>query len=65
MTDRVMRGTVCLPHGFGQAQDGVRLAVASKLPGVSYNDVSDEAAVDPLSGNAALNALPVCVSKPL
>jgi hypothetical protein len=43
----------------------VRLAVATTLPGVSYNDVSDEAAVDPLSGNAALNALPVSVSKPL
>jgi anaerobic selenocysteine-containing dehydrogenase len=63
VTDRVMPGTVCLPHGFGQAREGVRLSVASALPGASYNDVSDEAAVDPLSGNAALNALPVSVSK--
>ena len=61
VTDRVMAGTVCLPHGFGQRRDGVRLALASALPGASYNDVSDEAAFDPLSGNAAVNALPVSV----
>jgi anaerobic selenocysteine-containing dehydrogenase len=63
VTDRVMPGVVCLPHGFGQARAGVRLAVASALPGASYNDVSDEEAVDPVSGNAALNALPVRVSR--
>ena len=63
VTDRVMAGAVCLPHGFGQGRDGVRLALAAALPGASYNDVSDEAAVDPLSGNAALNALPVSVRK--
>lgn len=63
VTERVMPGTVCLPHGFGQGREGVRLSIAAALPGASYNDVSDEAAVDPLSGNAALNALPVQVSK--
>jgi anaerobic selenocysteine-containing dehydrogenase len=63
LTDRVMRGVVCLPHGFGQRRKGVRLAIASALPGASYNDVSDEEALDPVSGNAALNALPVTVRK--
>ena len=63
VTDRVMAGTVCLPHGFGQRREGVRLALASTLAGASYNDVSDEAAIDPLSGNAAVNALPVSVRK--
>jgi anaerobic selenocysteine-containing dehydrogenase len=63
VTDRVMPGVVCLPHGFGQARAGVRLAIASALTGASYNDVSDEAAVDPVSGNAALNALPVRVTR--
>ena len=63
VTDRVMQGVVCLPHGFGQRRDGVRLSLASALPGASYNDVSDEAALDPLSGNAAVNALPVSVRK--
>jgi anaerobic selenocysteine-containing dehydrogenase len=63
VTERVMPGAVCLPHGFGQKREGVRLSLASTLHGASYNDVADEAALDPLSGNAALNALPVAVSK--
>ena len=63
VTDRVMAGTVCLPHGFVQGRAGVRLALAAALPGASYNDVSDECAIDPLSGNAAVNALPVSVRK--
>jgi anaerobic selenocysteine-containing dehydrogenase len=62
LTDRVMPGVVCMPHGFGQGQPGVRLRLASALPGVSYNDLSDESAIDPVSGNAALNALPVTIS---
>ena len=62
VTDRVMPGCVCLPHGFGQGRDGVLLSHAATLPGASYNDVSDETAVDPLSGNAALNALAVTVA---
>ncbi len=63
VTDRVMPGAVCLPHGFGQRRDGVRLSLASALHGASYNDVSDEEALDPLSGNAAVNAVPVSVRK--
>ena len=63
VTDRVMPGVVCLPHGFGQGRKGVQLAIAAALPGASYNDVSDEEALDPVSGNAALNALPVSVRK--
>jgi anaerobic selenocysteine-containing dehydrogenase len=63
VTDRVMPGAVCLPHGFGQKRDGVRLSIATALPGASYNDVADETALDPVSGNAALNALPVSVRK--
>ena len=63
VTDRVMAGSACLPHGFGQKREGVRLSIASTLHGASYNDVADESAIDPLSGNAALNALPVAVRK--
>ncbi len=63
VTTRVMPGSVCLPHGFGQNREGVRLSLAAALPGASYNDVSDERAMDALSGNAALNALPVSVRK--
>jgi anaerobic selenocysteine-containing dehydrogenase len=59
VTDRVLPGVVCLPHGFGQQREGVRLSGAARVPGVSYNDLSEETAGDEVSGNAALNALPV------
>ena len=58
-TEDVMRGVVSLPHGYGHARDGVRLSTATTLPGVSANDVTDPAVVDPVSGNAVLNGVPV------
>ena len=58
-TEDVMRGVVSLPHGYGQTREGVRLSVATGLPGVSANDVTDPAVVDPASGNAVLNGVPV------
>ena len=54
-------GVASLPHGFGHARAGVRLARANELAGASYNDLSDPFALDQPSGNAALNALPVWV----
>jgi anaerobic selenocysteine-containing dehydrogenase len=63
VTDRVMAGVVNLPHGFSQKREGVRLSIASTIPGASYNDVSDEAAMDAVSGNAAVNATPVSVAR--
>jgi anaerobic selenocysteine-containing dehydrogenase len=58
-TDSVMRGVVCLPHGFGHHRAGTRLGIAEENPGVSYNDLTDANAVDAVSGNAALNGTPV------
>ncbi len=60
---RVAEGVACLPHGFGQSREGVRLSQASRVPGVSYNDLSEETALDVVSGNAALNALPIEIVK--
>ncbi len=61
VTDEMMPGVVSLPHGWGHGAPGVRLAVAADNAGVSSNDLSDEEVVDPLSGNAVLNAIPVTV----
>ena len=63
LTDRVARGVACLPHGFSQGREGVRLSEASRIPGVSYNDLSEEDAYDAVSGNAAVNALPIQLEK--
>ena len=59
VTDSLMRGVVSLPHGWGHHRSGMQLRVASQRPGVSVNDITDEQLVDPLSGNAAFNGVPV------
>ncbi|MFC4529788.1 molybdopterin-dependent oxidoreductase [Sphaerisporangium dianthi] len=56
-TDTIMRGVVSLPHGWGHA--GTSQLVAAKHAGVSANTLTDESIVDPLSGNAVLNGVPV------
>lgn len=60
ITSDIMPGVVCAPHGYGHHRPGTRLTVASRLsPGVSLNDITDARRVDPLTGVAAVNALPV------
>lgn len=60
-TEEVMPGVVSLPHGYGHGRQGVRLQIAHAQPGVSANDLTDERLRDALSGNAALNGVPVQV----
>ena len=59
VTDAVMPGVVSIPHGWGHDVDGVRLSVASEHAGSNSNVLADESLVDPLSGNAVLNGIPV------
>jgi anaerobic selenocysteine-containing dehydrogenase len=59
VTDAVMPGVVSLPHGWGHDVDGTALGVASEHAGVNTNVLADAEAYDPLSGNAALNGIPV------
>jgi anaerobic selenocysteine-containing dehydrogenase len=62
ITDGIVRGVVSLPHGWGHDVDGVALEVARKRPGVNANVLADELEIDPLSGNAVLNGIPVTVT---
>jgi anaerobic selenocysteine-containing dehydrogenase len=55
----VMPGVVSLPHGFGHDREGIRLHIAQRHAGVSCNDLTDELALDALSGNAAVNGVAV------
>jgi anaerobic selenocysteine-containing dehydrogenase len=59
VTDDVMPGVVSLPHGFGHGRDGARMQVAGEHAGVSSNRLTDGTPLDPLSGNAVLNGIPV------
>ncbi|MFE1323874.1 molybdopterin oxidoreductase family protein [Streptomyces sp. NPDC058735] len=62
VTDAVRRGVVSLPHGWGHDRPGTRLGHAAKDPGVNVNQLLDGRSLDPLSGNAVLNGVPVEVA---
>jgi anaerobic selenocysteine-containing dehydrogenase len=59
VTDGVRRGVVSLPHGWGHDRPGTRLSHASADPGVNVNQLLDGTLLDPLSGNAVFNGVPV------
>ncbi len=61
VTERITPGTVSLPHGWGHDVDGVRLGVAAAAGGTNPNVLTGPE-VDPLSGNAILNGVPVSVA---
>jgi anaerobic selenocysteine-containing dehydrogenase len=65
VTAAIMPGVISVPHGWGHNQPGAQMRVASEHAGVNANILSDETAVDPLSGNAILNGIPVAVTKAL
>lgn len=59
ITDTVRRGVVSLPHGWGHDRPGTRMKHAAQDPGVNVNQLLDGTLLDPLSGNAVLNGVPV------
>jgi anaerobic selenocysteine-containing dehydrogenase len=59
VTDGVRRGVVSLPHGWGHDRPGTRMSHAALDPGVNVNQLLDGSLLDPLSGNAVLNGVPV------
>jgi anaerobic selenocysteine-containing dehydrogenase len=61
VSEAIMPGVVSIPHGWGHGREGVQLQVAQQHAGVSLNDLTDEQALDELTGNAAFNGVPVQV----
>jgi anaerobic selenocysteine-containing dehydrogenase len=61
-SEAMMQGVVSLPHGYGHNRPGIRMDIAQENAGVSCNDLTDELALDALSGNAAVNGVPVSVA---
>ncbi len=62
ITDGIRPGVVSIPHGFGQNLPGVRLRIAQEYRGVNTNVLTDDQFFDPVSGNIALNGVPVTVA---
>lgn len=62
LTPGMRRGVVSLPHGWGHGRKGTRQGVAADQPGVNVNQLNDGGQLDPLSGTAVLNGIPVVVA---
>lgn len=56
------RGVVSLPHGWGHDRAGTGQRLAADQPGVNVNQLNDGGALDPLSGTAVLNGIPVDIA---
>jgi anaerobic selenocysteine-containing dehydrogenase len=59
VTESIRPGVVSLPHGWGHDVPGTRMRVAAEHAGVNSNVLSDDKAIDPLSGTSVLNGIPV------
>lgn len=62
ITDAIRPGVVSLPHGWGHGLPGTRLSVAATQAGVNVNSLLDSSLLEPLSGTAVLNGVPVEVA---
>ncbi|WP_273736491.1 molybdopterin oxidoreductase family protein [Mycolicibacterium septicum] len=60
--DGMRRGVVSLPHGWGHDRGGTGQELAAGRPGVNVNQLNDGTHLDPLSGTAVLNGIPVDIA---
>lgn len=65
VTDDMMPGVVSIPHGWGHDLDGIDLAVAREHAGANANLLGDSGVLEPLSGTAVLNGIPVTLAPAL
>ncbi|MBX7431261.1 molybdopterin-dependent oxidoreductase [Mycobacterium sp. Y57] len=61
ITADIRRGVLSLPHGWGHDRTGTGQRLAAGRPGVNVNQLNDGSVLDPLSGTAVLNGIPVSV----
>ncbi len=64
VTDEMLSGIVSLPHGWATTKAGTRLSIAREHAGVNNKPARPGEFVDALSGNAAVNGIPVEVVLP-
>jgi anaerobic selenocysteine-containing dehydrogenase len=62
VTEDIRPGVVSLPHGWGHDVDGVEMGVARAHAGINSNVLTDESVVEPLTGTAVLNGIPVTIT---
>ncbi|MCT7657963.1 molybdopterin-dependent oxidoreductase [Mycobacterium deserti] len=62
VADGMRRGVVSLPHGWGHDRAKTGQELAASQPGVNVNQLNDGNSLDPLSGTAVLNGIPVVIA---
>ncbi len=62
LTEDIMPGVVSAPHGWGHQRDRTRQHIAVADPGTNVNRLTDRQRLEPLSGTAVLNGVPVQVT---
>lgn len=62
VNDGMRRGVVSLPHGWGHDRGGTGQQLAASRPGANVNQLNDGTRLDPLSGTAVLNGIPVDIA---
>jgi anaerobic selenocysteine-containing dehydrogenase len=62
VTEGIRPGVVSLPHGWGHDKPDTRLSVARDHAGVNSNVLAPGTFVDEISGNAAVNGIPVTIA---
>jgi anaerobic selenocysteine-containing dehydrogenase len=60
--DGMRRGVVSMPHGWGHDRGGTGQELAARDPGVNVNQLNAGNQLDPLSGTAVLNGIPVDIA---
>lgn len=63
VTEKILAGTVSIPHGWGHGKLDGKMNVAAANPGANVNDIIDYNDLDPLTMTARLNGLPINLSK--
>lgn len=61
VSDEVMPGVVCLPHGWGHGLTGTRLDTANAHPGVNSNLLNPPGLIDVPSNTQVVNGVPCSV----
>jgi anaerobic selenocysteine-containing dehydrogenase len=61
VSDEMKPGVVSLPHGWGHDKAGTRLSIAREHAGVNSNVLAPGTFIDEISGNAAVNGIPVTI----
>jgi anaerobic selenocysteine-containing dehydrogenase len=61
VSDEVMPGVVCLPHGWGHGVSGTRLDIANAHPGVNSNILNPPGLIDVPSNTQVVNGVPCSV----